>query len=164
MWSSGHLDDVYHGLSPTHPAPPDEALDGEDAYLVGTTDHSVLGKRWVYDATGDPVYVAELIRVIHEGDNEADLSRGEKSMTVVGSGITLVSNAYQFVSEASLPYPAFAEGDTIMVRGETADGTVTATSITEGATGFGGGGFPGGGAPGRPDQSGGATGSGSASN
>jgi hypothetical protein len=57
-----------------------------------------------------------------------------------------------------------AEGDTIMVRGETADGTVTATSITEGATGFGGGGFPGGGAPGRPDQSGGATGSGSASN
>ncbi len=71
----------------------DEALDGEDAYLVGTTDHSVLGKRWVYDATGDPVYVAELIRVIHEGDNEADLSRGEKSMTVVGSGITLVSNA-----------------------------------------------------------------------
>lgn len=29
--------------------------------------------------------------------------------------LTLVSNAYQFVSEASLPYPAFAEGDTIRV-------------------------------------------------
>ena len=72
----------------------DAALDESDAaYLIGTMDHSVLGKRWVYDATGDPVYVAELIRVIHEADTEADLSKGSKTMTVVGSGITAVSNA-----------------------------------------------------------------------
>jgi len=40
-----------------------------------------------------------------------------------------------------------AAGDTVTVRGETDDdGNVTATSISEGATGFGGGGgFPGGG-------------------
>lgn len=61
--------------------------------LIGTLEHSVLGTRWVYDAVGDPVYVAELFRVIHEGDTEADLSRGTKTVTVVGSGITLVSNA-----------------------------------------------------------------------
>ncbi len=53
----------------------------------------MLGTRYVYDAVGDPVYMVELLRVIHEGDNEADLSRGEKSMTVQGSGIVLVSNA-----------------------------------------------------------------------
>ncbi len=71
-----------------------EALDESDAdYLVGTLDHSVLGKRWVYDATGDPVYVAELIRVIHEADTEADLSQGVKTMTVLGSGIATVANA-----------------------------------------------------------------------
>jgi len=70
-----------------------EPLDDAEDFLIGTLDHSVLGKRWVYEATGDPVYVAELIRVIHEADTEADLSRGEKTMTVVGSGITLVSNA-----------------------------------------------------------------------
>jgi hypothetical protein len=46
-------------------------LDGAEAYLVGTVEHSVLGKRWVYDATGDPVYVAELTRVIREGGHEA---------------------------------------------------------------------------------------------
>lgn len=69
-----------------------ELADAGD-YLVGTLEHSVLGKRWVYDATGDPVYVAELIRVIHEGDTEADLSQGEKTMTVVGSGIETVANA-----------------------------------------------------------------------
>ncbi len=70
-----------------------EPLDDEFAVLVGTMEHSVLGTRYCYDATTDPVYVAELIRVIHEADNEADLSIGTKSMTVLGSGITTVSNA-----------------------------------------------------------------------
>ncbi|MFE9693313.1 hypothetical protein [Micromonospora sp. NPDC005806] len=31
-------------------------LAGADRWLVGTTEHSVLGPRWVYDACGDPVY------------------------------------------------------------------------------------------------------------
>lgn len=70
-----------------------EPLDDDFAVLVGTIEHSDLGTRYCYDATTDPVYVAELIRVIHEADNEADLSRGEKTMTVAGSGITTVSNA-----------------------------------------------------------------------
>ncbi|MET7396663.1 hypothetical protein ABZS66_24595 [Dactylosporangium sp. NPDC005572] len=35
-------------------------LDGAEAWLVGTTEHSVLGKRWVYAACGDPVYAAVL--------------------------------------------------------------------------------------------------------
>ncbi len=61
--------------------------------FVGTIEHSVLGTRFVYDAVGDPVYLVELLRVIHEGDSEADLSQGEKSMTVRGSGIVPVSNA-----------------------------------------------------------------------
>ena len=34
-------------------------LDGADAFLIGTTDHSVLGRRWVYDACGDPVFAAD---------------------------------------------------------------------------------------------------------
>jgi Maltokinase N-terminal cap domain len=39
-------------------------LAGADDLLLGTADHSVLGKRWIYDATGDPVYVAELAKAI----------------------------------------------------------------------------------------------------
>ncbi len=70
-----------------------EPLPDGDHFFIGEADHSVLGRRYFYDAPGDPVYVAELFRVIHEGDNEADLSRGEKSMTVQGSGIVRVSNA-----------------------------------------------------------------------
>lgn len=31
-------------------------LDGADDFFVGLVEHSVLGRRWVYDACGDPVY------------------------------------------------------------------------------------------------------------
>lgn len=71
-----------------------EALEGAEEFLVGEMEHSLLGHRWVYDGTGDPVYVDELQRAIREGDNEADLSTGgAKSMTVQGSGVILVSNS-----------------------------------------------------------------------
>lgn len=70
-----------------------EVLDEAADSFIGTIEHSVLGTRYVYDAVGDPVYLVELLRVIHEGDTEADVSRGQKTMTVEGSGIVPVSNA-----------------------------------------------------------------------
>lgn len=63
--------------------PLEEAAEG----LVGTMEHSVLGTRWTYDATSDPVYLAELVRVIREGDTEADRSSGDKTAWVEGSGV-----------------------------------------------------------------------------
>lgn len=71
----------------------DEALAGSEEFLVGELEHSLLGHRWVYDATGDPVYVDELMRVIREADNEAELSAGTPSMTVRGSGVIPVANS-----------------------------------------------------------------------
>jgi hypothetical protein len=47
-------------------------LEGAADFLVGTTEHSVLGRRWVYDACGDPVYAATLSRVIHAGGTQAE--------------------------------------------------------------------------------------------
>lgn len=47
------------------------ALDGADPYLLGTVEHGVLGTRWFYDATGDPVYRAALMHVITTGGREA---------------------------------------------------------------------------------------------
>lgn len=32
--------------------------------LVGTTEHGVLGQRWVYDGTHDPVYAAQLLELV----------------------------------------------------------------------------------------------------
>jgi Maltokinase N-terminal cap domain len=46
-------------------------LDGADEWLIGTTDHSVLGRRWVYDAVADPVFVAATVAAIRTGGREA---------------------------------------------------------------------------------------------
>ncbi|MFE7777102.1 1,4-alpha-glucan branching protein [Streptomyces sp. NPDC057445] len=39
-------------------------LAGADHALVGTSDHGVLGKRWIYDGTRDPVLVAQLLALL----------------------------------------------------------------------------------------------------
>ncbi|GIF16844.1 CG0192-related protein [Actinoplanes teichomyceticus] len=46
-------------------------LAGAGAFLVGTTEHGVLGTRWVYDAAGDPVFAAVLAEVIRTGGAQA---------------------------------------------------------------------------------------------
>ncbi|PFG43347.1 hypothetical protein ATJ88_2032 [Isoptericola jiangsuensis] len=76
-------------------------LAGADAWLVGAMEHSVLGTRWVYDAVGDPVYVAELARVVREGDGQAELlvqtpdgpERREPTMDVRGDGVDVPPGA-----------------------------------------------------------------------
>jgi hypothetical protein len=69
-------------------------LDGAEAHLVGTADHSVLGPRWVYDGCADPVWAATLSRAILTGDIQAQMyieQDGERidvpaRMQVRGSG------------------------------------------------------------------------------
>ncbi|MDF1602284.1 hypothetical protein [Nocardioides sp. YIM 152315] len=46
-------------------------LEGAEDHLVGTTEHSVLGTRWVYDATGDPVWIATVTATVLEGGTSA---------------------------------------------------------------------------------------------
>ncbi|MHC6222488.1 maltokinase N-terminal cap-like domain-containing protein [Arthrobacter sp. MMS24-S77] len=46
-------------------------LAGAEDSLLGTMAHSVLGKRWVYDACADPVYVVELATAMLTGQREA---------------------------------------------------------------------------------------------
>lgn len=48
-------------------------LAGADEYLVGTSDHSALGKRWVYDGCGDPVWAATLAAAILTGGTQAQM-------------------------------------------------------------------------------------------
>ncbi|ASN21723.1 CG0192-related protein [Arthrobacter sp. YN] len=67
-------------------------LAGAEEWLIGTMDHSVLGKRYVYDACADPIYVKALATAILTGQEEAQLIvDGEpeprpSSVTVKGSG------------------------------------------------------------------------------
>ncbi|MFJ9416966.1 1,4-alpha-glucan branching protein [Streptomyces sp. NPDC101227] len=58
---SGDRPVVYHVPLTYRGAP----LDGADHALVGTLEHEVLGPRWVYDATHDPVFVAQLFALLN---------------------------------------------------------------------------------------------------
>lgn len=88
---------VRAGDGPVHQVPltyRDAPLAGGDGWLVGTAEHAVLGRRWVYDACGDPLYAATLASAILGGTGQADefvqvdgrLERREPTMTVTGSG------------------------------------------------------------------------------
>jgi hypothetical protein len=90
-------------------------LPGAEAFLIGTTDHSVLGQRWVYDACGDPVYVNVLTTVIRTGGRQAEefvdvngeLVPRATPMVVAGNG-----------ADASAPTVAIArvdEGDPTVI-------------------------------------------------
>ena len=80
---------------------------GQEDHLIGTLQHSVLGQRWVYDACGDPVYVAALVAVLDGGGQAAEfvdvdgrlepreptahvVASGPSSDALVGSGTGLV--------------------------------------------------------------------------
>lgn len=71
-------------------------LPGAEEFLLGTTEHSVLGTRWVYDAPGDPVY-AQVVAdaIIREGTEAEEYVEGadgrqerrRPAMTMRGSGV-----------------------------------------------------------------------------
>ncbi|MDO9379980.1 MAG: hypothetical protein Q7T56_14130 [Nocardioidaceae bacterium] len=72
----------------------DAPLEGAESSLITTMEHSVLGRRWVYDATGDPVWVAALSTAVLTGGIQADQMIGpdddlrprDPTATVAGSG------------------------------------------------------------------------------
>ena len=88
---------VRAGDGPIHQVPltyRGAPLDGGDDFLVGTTEHSVLGRRWVYDACGDPVYAATLAAAVLADAGQAEeffevdgrREPREPTMTITGSG------------------------------------------------------------------------------
>ncbi|THA56907.1 1,4-alpha-glucan branching protein [Streptomyces sp. A1136] len=52
-------------------------LEDAEAALIGTSEHGVLGRRWVYDGTRDPVLVGQLLsllqgRTVAQAQTESD--------------------------------------------------------------------------------------------
>ncbi|WGW13593.1 hypothetical protein LWF01_07505 [Saxibacter everestensis] len=88
---------VQSGEGPVYQVPltyRGEALPGGEASLIGILEHSVLGRRWVYDACADPVYLAELATTVLNGgtqvqefvDTDGHPEPREPSAVVSGSG------------------------------------------------------------------------------
>ncbi|MFE3827368.1 1,4-alpha-glucan branching protein [Streptomyces sp. NPDC059092] len=63
--ASGDRPVTYHVPLSYRGAPPA----GADEALVGTSEHGVLGRRWIYDGVHDPVLVAQLVALL-TGDAE----------------------------------------------------------------------------------------------
>ncbi|MEV6958621.1 1,4-alpha-glucan branching protein [Streptomyces sp. NPDC051207] len=78
-------------------------LDGAEHALVGTAEHGVLGRRWVYDGCHDPVLVRELAALI-EGRAEA------RAQDVTDAPDREVTRAY--AGEDPVPSEFTAVGDT----------------------------------------------------
>ena len=57
---SGEEPVTYH-LPVTYRGAP---LEGGEAALIGTAEHGVLGKRWIYDGTRDPVLVTQMFALL----------------------------------------------------------------------------------------------------
>lgn len=119
-------------------------LPGAEAFLVTEMHHSVLGRRWVYDAVGDPVYADVLRRAIATGGHEADLEAapGEgaaaptKEGTALGSGSDADSpavSAVHVVSAGRTTTVSTGYGDLVVLRVVGAD-AAGAPGAPDGAT------------------------------
>ena len=106
-------------------------LPDSDEFLVGTMDHSVLGERWCYDAPHDPVYLNELMRVIREADDDAEVVRHDgtqpppKTMTIEGTGVPAVSDLagqVRVIRDLSDDNPPTAKARGLLVGTWTVDG------------------------------------------
>jgi hypothetical protein len=117
-------------------------LDGAEEHLIGTTDHSVLGPRWVYDACGDPVGMSALVSAILTGGHEADLRmardgvvvRLDPTCRVAGSGTDAEEVTVDAVTVADAGDPTVVHADDrelvvarILGPGVTGSETLTAT-------------------------------------
>jgi Maltokinase N-terminal cap domain len=65
------------------------ALAGADGGLIGTAEHGVLGRRWVYDGTHDPVLVAQLVALIQgNAEPQAQSASSMPDPTVTSNPVT----------------------------------------------------------------------------
>jgi len=64
------------------------AVAGADEQLVGTSEHGVLGRRWIYDGAHDPVAVAALLDLVTGGTDAQHQDRSDTPDPSVGRSWT----------------------------------------------------------------------------
>jgi hypothetical protein len=106
---------TYHVPMAYRGAPLPEAEDG----LIGTSEHGVLGRRWIYDAAYDPVAVAQLLHFICGGTEAQNQNRSDTPEPSVGR---------HWASAGRLVAPSL-----LQVSGDEPGRTTVAVDLTEGA-------------------------------
>ena len=103
----------------------DAPLAGAEASLITTMQHSVLGERWVYDATGDPAYLAAVANAALTGGRHAELTIEIDGKLTVREPTAVVAGSGTPGSAGVTP-PAVADISIHQASGAT---TVTAGSL-----------------------------------
>lgn len=78
-------------------------LEGGTSALIGTMEHSVLGKRWVYDGTGDPVYLMTTAAAALSGSHQAALFVDVDGQRVERDPTARVSGSGSDPADVALP-------------------------------------------------------------
>jgi hypothetical protein len=86
----GTDDDTVLHVPLTYRARP---LEGAEQHLVGTTEHSELGTRYVYDGCADPVWASALARCALTGGTQAALEYEEDGRRQVREARTTVAGS-----------------------------------------------------------------------
>jgi Maltokinase N-terminal cap domain len=102
--ASGHVPAAYHVPLTYRGSPLAEA----DHALVGTTEHGVLGSRWVYDGTQDPVLTAHLLALLQgsavpQAQNSSDTPDPSVIVHFDGDDITSAARTFSGTDLAAEP-------------------------------------------------------------
>ncbi|WP_174537016.1 CG0192-related protein [Micromonospora chalcea] len=92
-------------------------LAGADDFFVGLVEHSVLGRRWVYDACGDPVYPPLLAAAVL-----ADAGQAEEYFEVDGKREVRPASMTLTGSRTGRPVPTGPVSADPVLAGPAADG------------------------------------------
>lgn len=98
-------------------------VEGLESHLICTMQHSVLGDRWIYDASGDPIYASALATAILTGGTQAELERDD------GTGVEVI--------EPSVRVKGSGDADTdlgaidLVATSHTDEGTLIVTSVAD---------------------------------
>jgi hypothetical protein len=94
-------------------------LAAAESGLIGTAEHGVLGRRWIYDGTCDPVLVTQLVALIQgQAEPQAQSASNTPDPTVTGqpvAGGSLAAAGFQVVANGP-------SGTELQVRTVGADG------------------------------------------
>ncbi|ONM50108.1 maltokinase N-terminal cap-like domain-containing protein [Nocardia donostiensis] len=80
-------------------------IDSVAAGLIGTSEHGVLGKRWVYDGTRDPVVVNRMVALLAGGTQaqaQNDSNAPDRTVAVTAADLPAVGSALVSAAEGPL--------------------------------------------------------------
>lgn len=107
-------------------------LDGAEGHLVTTMEHSVLGRRWIYDGAGDPVALAAYRRAlagqqeqapleIWDGDTLVDTREPTVELVLTNAAVSPDGLDVHLATDIASAHPA---GPVLRARWDGGDGVV----------------------------------------